>query len=232
MSLLLAVVGQHRVIAGADSRRSDENGEYRDDVQKLFQAGKHCLCGLSGICNLGQNDWIETRVASLCADAGLQDSPKTLLSAIRENLYPPLARLFAEDPYRFAWLLPDSEIIFGAFALYRAPNSKLDLVELRFPISSIDGHPDHLNQPTLDEPELDVILEDHVPQGPIGYCLGSYAEPSAIPHIVQADLPDAVVIRQLDDVFQSAQGTEVGPLTDIAAIDLNGFGWLRSKPAQ
>ena len=101
MSLSALFVCGGRSIVCSDSRRSNRLGESRDDLKKLFQAGRFTSLSIAGVSDLGPGEHVPNRIEKLLADANLADHPQKLLSAIADDLFEPAARWFERNPGGF-----------------------------------------------------------------------------------------------------------------------------------
>jgi len=174
---------------------------------------------------LGPGIYVSSRIQRICAEDTLRDSPRELLSAIRDDVQGALTALFAESP------LPDLPSVFSALSVRRTPIGEIDLLELDFPVVTSDGNP------LLGEPTIKAHLEGELPRGPFHFPVG---RPDCLPKDVQKiadpDLPDAAILTGVDKIFEAVGAfsrscrDEVGGPIDVAAIDSAGFRWLRKKP--
>jgi hypothetical protein len=226
MSLSAVFIGRRRVVVCADSRTvGTETGRICDRNEKLFQAGERSACGIGALINVGPraSDFVPNRIKKLCIDERLRDRPRELLSAIKDDIWRPLSRLFIEEPGRFKSLLPDQQVIFVAFCLTRRAMGEIDLLELRLPMLA-----NQRGEPSLGEPEIESFMDGFLPAGPVIYSIGR-ANDLALQ--INPDLSDEPVLFAADRLFAAAAAhdQEVGGPVDVAAIDEQGFRWLRKK---
>jgi|ERR1017187_2872418 hypothetical protein len=226
-TLHIALCGRQRIVVCSDSRGHSRSGPSGDVFNKLFQAGQRTLCATSGVLMLSPDVYVASRVARICAEVRLQDSPRELLSAIRDDMHRPLVDLFTKNP------LPDDlPSVFSAFSIRRSRNGEIDILNLDFPVvTGSDG------RRLLGKPTTISQLEGLRPPGRFVYhhsrgdCL-----PKDLNQMVDPDLPDNIVLVAVDAIFESARAStqscrdEIGGPIDVAAIDSNGFRWLRRKP--
>jgi hypothetical protein len=137
-----------------------------------------------------------------------------------------LTATFAVNP------LPDLPVIFSAFSIRRKQNGEIDLLELLFPIITIQ-----CGARLLDDPEIKPRFEGEIPRGAFVYYFGRTV-PMELAQTLNADLPDSTLLGKVDDVFEAIRAVddqcrdEIGGPIDVAAIESHGFRWLRKKPIQ
>jgi hypothetical protein len=209
MSLHIVLNGKHRAILAADSRAAFPSGETHDDYVKLFVAGTRTLCGFEGIMG-GKHDRhaIVRVVAAVCARNDLQDRPRELLEAMRDELRADLARVVSEEPS-----------LFSALVLQKAHSGAATLFRLEFLAGS---------EPTITPVAEATSRAFFYSQG---YDDGLTLE---LKRFADRDLQtDESAIRRVDQIFEAARASaEVGGRVDIITIDcLDGCRWLRKKPA-
>jgi hypothetical protein len=227
MSLLIALVGRRKVVICADSRAvwgpagSGNEGDIANDcVQKLFQRGTHSICGMGGMA-------LSDRLTEICSRTHLQDAPRQLLEAVRDDLSWPFTDWFKRSPF------PSDPIVFSAFALQRKPSGELDLLELEFPTSVTAS-----GERFLDQPNIKTHLESTILPGRFAYshahgdCLTKKLEQKLNPDTCS----DSAILSGIDEIFEAARNEnaecyhEIGGPIDVALIDSAGFQWLRKKP--
>jgi hypothetical protein len=225
VSLLIAVCGRRKVIVCGDSRAVYLDGRHRDDIQKLFQAGRYTVCGISGATHLGAAGSVPDRVSKLCAKEELRDNPVQLLDAIRADVH----ALLSEIP-----LPPEDPIVFAAFVLRKQQNGNLDLLELEFPIATTAK-----GRRTIDQPCVTVHAEGPA-LGRIAYslghgdCLTRKLEQRLDPDV----LSDDAIVNGVEEIFEAAKAenrkcqADIGGRIKVAVIDAGGFRWLPNKTAR
>jgi len=193
----------------------------------LFQAGERAVVGTVGITAVGQTaeDRMSYRIEKLCRDESLKDRPCRLLLAIAEDVHEKLVVLFREETWRFRWLLgDDTEIVLAVFCCRRGPAGEIDLLELRLPLGVKNG------SPVIGDPKIKMHMERFIPAGAVLYQLGGSDEMtrhrSKIPN---PDSSDSVVLASADSFYEACATSEIGGPVDVAAIDSDGFRWLRRK---
>jgi hypothetical protein len=227
MSLHLVKSGRSRVVACSDNIGCFESGPPSTEVQKLFQTGRWTLCGMAGITEAGPGDPIANRIHGLSTTIDLGDSPRRFLSALRDELTPRFAQLFAEDCSRFQWLLPDTEVLFVAFSLKRDRTGTIDLLELRFPLHEANA------KPALGNPEIVPHLEGVLPGGPIVYNLSPAPVRNDLLGRLNPDAGDDIILAGIDKAVEGIRSAsdlvraESTARMDVAAIDAEGVRWLR-----
>ena len=232
MSLAIAYAGHSRAVVSSDDKQC---GQYTrlDDKTALFDAGPRTLVGIGGLLLLKPMqldtqefrefpEYIPRRVAGLCSDERLRDRPRDLLEAIRDDLHEPLLSSFQKYPDTFQWILGDHKVIFQAFSVRRRPGGQVDLLQLMFPMSEVDG------RAVLHEPEIDVFC-DAVPgaRGP-AYCAGGFD--SKLPGLPpNPNYPDDQILAGMDRLYKIASDLDdaIGVPHQIAVIEETGIRWLR-----
>jgi hypothetical protein len=135
--------------------------------------------------------------------------------------------MFADEPSRFQWLLPDTQIFFVAFCLTRERTGDVDLLELRFPLCNLEG-------PVLGEPEIITHMEREIPRGTYCYNLGPKCLVNDPLNPLDLDSSDDAILCAVEPMisgFKQADAVcreEIGELISVAAIDSAGFRWLRN----
>ena len=236
MSINLVVAGPDRVVVCSDNREHFEQGGHDDDgPAKIFQAGERSVFGHVGI----------GAIATLSPTRDQRDNPRKLLEQFRDEYRGPL---FSELAGKTEWLRqiqPGTPVVFSAFCLTRKPSGEVDLLELTFPLGALED-----GTPQLGEPEIRARMEGVLPKRrnsfltPHGlvYCNPSntMVDPFTRTIVLLAgrinpDLPDADILRDVDHVFQTAIRDDpacrvaIGENIYVAAIDADGFRWLRGK---
>jgi hypothetical protein len=126
--------------------------------------------------------------------------------------------------------LPEMPSIFGAFAVQRRSNGKVDLLELEFPLSTSPSGTRSIGEAVVTtrfEGLTGMFMYHHSR----GDCL-----PEDLTRRVHPDMADTALLPGIDDVFDAARkkskscGEEVGGAIDVAVIDSGGFRWIRRKP--
>lgn len=231
--MILCVAGRSRTVVCADSRGIRKSGGISDDCQKLLKAGDRTACGFVGFSAFGPApaDQVSNRICGLLASAGrLKDSPREFLAAIGDMIYVPLKRLaLKEGVAKFRWDM-DTEVAFVAFCLSHGAKGELTLLELRLPIriGAPNTPAENSTELTLGEPEITTHLADHIPSGPLAYWLGNEGKGGGgLP--IDPDLSDSAVLEQVDRLFRECANQIIGGPIDVAAIDGQGFSWLRKK---
>jgi hypothetical protein len=119
---------------------------------------------------------------------------------------------------------------FSAFAVRRKRAGEIDFWELEFTIvTASDG------RRSLGAPEVKSHLTDEIPRGPFVFYI-SHAVPKELTDSLEADVPDNIVLRKIDKVFDAVRASsatarnEIGGPVDVASIDADGLRWLRRKP--
>jgi len=222
MSFHLALCGRRKIAIGSDSRGMLSDGSHVDTLRKSFQAGKRTVCGILGVSRLGPEIYVADRISALCALTSLQDSPRELLEAIRDDLAPSLTAIFAERP-----VPRGSSAVFSAFVIRRHHEGKVDLLELSFPVIV------HGTARTMGDPVVKTQMADTVPRGVFAYTHGNQAPPNKLHERLDPDrLSDEAVLSAMDDFFaacESAYGSVGGPI-DVCEIEQSvGFRWVRKK---
>lgn len=231
MSINLVKIGQHRVLAIADSRGCYKYGPPRDDLLKLFQLGSRTVAGIGGLTEIRPGDDIAERVEKLSAVDALADSPREFMTALASDLHEPLRDRFAKNPHLFKWLLADTSIVLTAFCLTRERSGEITLLELQFALENRDG------APACGEPQIITHAERLVPARQMMYCAPTDFPMKHLFRQLDADSPDDCVLADVDRLFETAKRenavcrAEIGGPLDVAVIDAEGFRWLRRKPA-
>jgi hypothetical protein len=160
-------------------------------------------------------------VARICTREELQDSPRQLLEAIRDELFGSFASSFHKRPAN------DSPSLFNVFVIRKRQSGTVDLLELDFPVSR-NGVTARLGAPVIKP-----LAEDMQPHGPFMFYTGyPVAQSLAIDPDTSGD-----VIASVDRTFEAvrandaAAGRRIGGPVDVCIIDNAGFRWLRKKPS-
>jgi hypothetical protein len=163
------------------------------------------------------------QIGRLCGEDRFRDSPRKLLTAVRDNVRAGLESMFAHHP------LPDLPSIFSAFTVSRKKTNEVDILELDFPIvMSNSGR--RIGEPTISM-KLDGAFGMFLYHHSRGDCL-----PDDVTQRVHPDSEDSALLSGIDSVFSAAVrktkscSDEVGGPIDVAVIDTSGFRWLRRKP--
>ena len=239
MSINLVVASPTRVVACADSRVScsdpaiptTDNG-----APKIFQAGTSSIAGHVGI----------GLVAAFNHAGELRDSPRKILEAFRGYFgHPLLAELGKPEHAEFLKrILPGTPVVTSSFVLTQKPSGEIDLLELTFPLRARED-----GTPQLGEPEITVHKENFRPVA----TRSSFLNANGFVYLrcatsieatflqlagqINPDLADADILRDVDRVFQAAGAQNpacalaIGGTIVVAAIDAEGFRWLRKWSA-
>jgi len=235
VSINLVVASPTRVVVCADSRVacSDPSIPTNDNgAQKLFQAGERSVFGYAGIGVFnGLNHGGDQR-----------DNPRKLLEDFRDAYRSPLFAALASQTDLLKRILPGTPVVFSAFCLTRKPSGEIELAELVFPLRDRgDGTPE------LAEPAITGRTITPKPKSsflsPHGFVYCNPPDPAVDPFTVtilklaseiNPDDPDAEILREVDHAFGTAIERDpacarsIGGTIIVAAIDADGFRWLRS----
>lgn len=236
-TLHLVAVGRQRAIICSDSRGYDAAPIPDVDFRKGFQAGERTFLGIAGLLRypasaiirrVTPNDfgpwvYLADHVGEICEREDLQDSPEALLATVGQELYPSVYRqIYVHNP------LPDEAsgaFVFSAFTFSRNEAGVCSLRELQFPVTGVGGGR------KLGEPKFITHLERAIPFGPFLWFLGKKIDRSI--QLKNPDSEDSAVLRSVDEMYEGAKKLDgkgaIGGSIDVAAIDRQGFRWLRAK---
>lgn len=218
MSLQIFKSGRRQAVLIADGLATGEFST-RSDVPKLWPAGRYTACGIVGLTEFAIADEVSDHVELMCSNPTLQDNPRALLEAMRDDFRPRAARVLAANPRAFAWQLRDSNRLFGAYCVRRTPSGEIDLWELKFSFSEKFG------AITLDEP----ILENH--GRAVVFFLGFSESLRWNPLLpIKPDAPDRDLLHAIDETLAAEKAnprSAIGGVLEVALIDEKGFRWIR-----
>jgi len=229
MSVHLVKVGRRQVVVCSDGQGTNDTGSVGTDYEKLFRTGERSFCGIVGALSLDRagTDLIAPRITKLCSVDALLDSPRKFLSALRDDLHQSFIKLFATDADAFKWYLDDTKIVFEAFSLMRERTGEITLLELQFPLENDAG------TPRLGEPKIITTMEGEMPRGVFCFALGpEYVQRNPLMPL-NPDSGDDAILAMVDPMIDSFKRNdamcrnEIGGVIEVAAIDADGFRWLR-----
>lgn len=251
-TLNLVICGLSRVVVCSDSRGSASPADgipADDNCQKLFQCGTRSACVASGIL-AGQGLYVPDRLAAICADAELQDSPREILSRVESVLRGPINAALLEDARHPVDRSP-VDFIFDVFCVRRHHSGAIDLVALHFPMTTDAGGNPVLGAAEVSLPLIDslppwapreIVRGDSIllPSGrtvPYSFGHGDCLTKKLEQELDVNTLSDEAILSAVDQIFETARqespicAADIGGPIDVAAIDADGFRWLRKKPA-